>query len=47
MAGFVLGTALGAPSFQLVGKAAVAVPLAGACGFLIWCLRGAARPPRA
>jgi uncharacterized membrane protein YoaK (UPF0700 family) len=43
MAGFVLGTALGALCFELAGKVAVAVPLAGACVFLIWCVRGAAR----
>ncbi|MBX9824263.1 MAG: DUF1275 domain-containing protein [Xanthobacteraceae bacterium] len=43
MAGFVLGTAVGALCFALAGKAAIAVPLAGAFGFLIWCLRGAAR----
>jgi len=47
MAGFVLGTAIGALSFQLAGRPALGVALYGACGFLIWCLRGAARPPRA
>jgi uncharacterized membrane protein YoaK (UPF0700 family) len=47
MAGFVLGTAIGALSYQLVGKAAVAVPLLGACGLLVWCLRGPVRPAQA
>jgi len=42
VAGFVLGTALGAASFELAGKAAVAVPLAATCGFLLWCWRGSA-----
>jgi uncharacterized membrane protein YoaK (UPF0700 family) len=47
MAGFVLGTGLGALCFQFVGKAALAVPLLSACGLFVWCLRGAARPVRA
>jgi hypothetical protein len=47
MAGFVLGTAIGALCYQLAGKAAVAVPFLGACGLLIWCLRFTARPANA
>ena len=47
MAGFILGTGLGAACFQFVGKGALAVPLVSACGLFVWCLRGGARPVRA
>jgi uncharacterized membrane protein YoaK (UPF0700 family) len=46
MAGFVLGTALGALLFQILGKPTLLVALTCACGFLLWCVRGA-RPVRA
>lgn len=46
MAGFVSGNAIGALCFQLVGKPTLLVALAGACGFLLWCVR-AVRPVQA
>ena len=46
IAGFVLGTGIGALCFQLVGRPALGVALVGACGFLIWCVR-ATRPATA
>jgi uncharacterized membrane protein YoaK (UPF0700 family) len=46
MAGFILGTGLGALCFQFVGRPALAVPLVSACGLLFWCLRADARPAR-
>jgi uncharacterized membrane protein YoaK (UPF0700 family) len=46
MAGFVLGTALGALLYQVLGRPTLLVALAGACAFLLWCVRGA-RPVRA
>jgi uncharacterized membrane protein YoaK (UPF0700 family) len=47
MAGFVLGTAIGALCYQFIGKLALGVPLASACGLLIWCLRNPARTAQA
>jgi uncharacterized membrane protein YoaK (UPF0700 family) len=46
MAGFVLGNAIGALCFQVLGKPTLIIALACACGFLFWCVR-AARPARA
>src|SRR5262249_22294304 len=46
LAGFVLGTGIGALGFQLVGRPALGVALAGACGFLVWSVR-ASRPAKA
>ena len=47
MAGFVLGTVIGALCFQFIGKLAAGVPLASACGLLIWCLRNPVQPAHA
>jgi uncharacterized membrane protein YoaK (UPF0700 family) len=47
MAGFVLGTAIGALCFQFIGKLAAGVPLASACALLIWCLRNPVQPANA
>ena len=47
MAGFVAGTAIAAVCYPLAGKVAVAVPLLCACGLLVWCLRGTAKPAQA
>jgi uncharacterized membrane protein YoaK (UPF0700 family) len=47
MAGFVLGNAIGAVCFQIVGRPALGVAVVGACGLFVWCLRAAARPASA
>src|SRR5262249_46312482 len=46
LAGFVLGTGIGALCFRAVGRAALGVALASACGFLVWCVR-VSRPVQA
>jgi uncharacterized membrane protein YoaK (UPF0700 family) len=47
MAGFVLGTALGAVAFELAGAISLAAPLIAGYGFLVWCLRREREPAAA